>query len=370
MAKILFYISSLNRGGAERVLLSVMDFCKDEHEILLLTDIYAEDEYPLPDCIKRICLADGNTKNRNRISAACNRIVAIRRVCKKEKVELAIAFMSSSGIRLEMATYFMKIKTAIAIRNNPSDELADKKRRKLLLASLKQANGVIFQMESQKELFDKEIQEKAAVIYNPANEQFCRAEFTGERKDKIVTVGRLFDYKNQGLLIDSFSDMKKTFPNMKLYIYGEGEYREALEKQIQKLNLQEDVFLPGAISDVADKIEDARMFVLPSDTEGMPNTLMEAMMLGLPVISTDCPCGGPRTLIENGKNGLLVPVGDRNALTMAMEKILGDEAFASRIGQNAKNIRNLCDRAVIRKEWLNYIHQLLDNCTENEDMIE
>lgn len=359
MSKILFYISSLNRGGAERVLLSVVDFCKEKHEVVLLTDVYADDEYNLPDDVKRICIADICKKRMHRYVAALYRIFLIRKICKSEKAELAIAFMSSSGIRLEFATIFMRIKTAISIRNNPLHELNHKWRRKLLIFALKRTDGVIFQMSSQKELFDKKIQEKSIVILNPANKEFCEVASTEERRNEIVTVGRLYDYKNQSLLINSFYDIKDIFPNMKLYIYGEGDYREQLEKHIKQLSLEEKVFLPGAVSNVVDKIKDAKLFVLPSDTEGMPNTLIEAMLLGLPVISTDCPCGGPRSLIEHGENGLLVPTGDRIALTKAIKSILDDDEFASKIGEKAREIIKLCDGKVICMQWLDYIEKIL-----------
>lgn len=359
MAKILFYTSSLNRGGAERVLLSVIDFCKTEHEIILLTDTYAKDEYTLPKDVKRICLSDCTNPKKSRVLTALQRLISIRETCKKEQIQLAIAFMSSSGIRLSLATMFMNIKTAIAIRNDPTDELNNTKKRFLLLSALKKADGVIFQMDNQKGLFAPDIQSKSAVIFNPANEQFCNVIFDGKRNNKIVTVGRLFVYKNQEMLIESFSDIKKYFPDMELYIYGEGEYRKELELKIEQLGLTNSVYLPGAITNVADEIKDAKLFVLPSDTEGMPNTLIEAMLLGLPVISTDCPCGGPRTLIKHNKNGLLIPVRDRNKLTEAMLKTLNDESYAEQLGNNAKEIINVCDSRIIRKQWLEYINHLI-----------
>lgn len=359
MGKVLFYISSLNRGGAERVLLSVIDFCKSKHEVVLLTDVYADDEYALPDDVRRICLSDINKRSTNRLMAALNRIFAIRRVCKEEKAELAIAFMSSSGIRLEAATLFMRIKTIIAIRSNPLVDLENKKKRNIFLAALKRTDGIVFQVESQKEPFDKSIQEKSVVIYNPANEQFCNTVFEGTPQNKIVTVGRLFDYKNQGMLIEAFNDIKEKFPDMKLFIYGEGEYRAELERKIASLGLEESAFLPGASSNVADDIKDAKLFVLPSDTEGMPNTLIEAMLLGLPVISTDCPCGGPRALIKDGENGLLIPVRDKEALVKAMLQVLGNDVFAKELGNKARDIIKICDRDVIKKQWLEYIDKIL-----------
>lgn len=359
MNTILFYISSLNRGGAERVLLKVMNFCKTQYRVVLLTDWYADDEYELPKDIKRICIQDLQKKKLNRYLLAMQRLWKIRCVCKKEYATAAIAFMGSSGIRLEIATMLMKVHTAIAIRNDPTDELKDKKRRYMLLRAMHKTDGVIFQFEGQKAYFDVRIQKKSVVICNPANEAFCNVNYTGKKENKIVTVGRLYDYKNQTLLIEAFDDLKEEFPEFKLYIYGEGEYRSELERLIRELKLRGRVFLPGAVRDVVTAIQDAKLFVLPSDTEGMPNTLMEAMLIGLPVVSTDCPCGGPRTLIEDGKNGILVPVGDRQELVSAMRKVLSDDVFASQIGTRAKKLIDCCNEQVIEKQWLSFLKNIV-----------
>lgn len=360
MDKILFYISSLNRGGAERVLVAVMNYCKQYYEVVLLTDVYAQDEYDLPDGVRRICLADTNKYSSNRYVAMLQRVLAIRRVCMAEKAALGIAFMSTSGIRFETATKFMKMKTAIAIRNNPEYDLRQKKRRRQLLSAMHATDAVIFQMTSQQEYFDEAIIRKSYVILNPVNERFCNVEIPDCRSNQIVTVGRLFDYKNHKLLIQAFADIKDKFPDTKLYIYGEGPYREETEQFIKELQLEEVVFLPGAEADVAERIKDAGVFVLPSNTEGMPNTLMEAMVLGLPVISTDCPCGGPRTLIKDGENGLLVPMNDRTALAEALHKLLSDREYAEGLGTQARKLIELCSEEVIKEKWLSFIKQMLE----------
>ena len=360
MGKILFYVSSLNRGGAERVLVAVMNYCKEKYEVVLVTDVYAEDEYELPVGVRRICLTDTNHYSSNRYVAMVQRILAIRKVCVAEKAALGVAFMSTSGIRLETATKFMKMKTAIAIRNNPEYDLRQKKRRRQLLSAMHTTDAVIFQMASQQEYFDEDIRRKSFVILNPVNERFCNVKPPECRSNKIVTVGRLFDYKNHKLLIQAFADVRENYPDVQLYIYGEGPYRAETERLIQELQLEERVFLPGAETDVAERIKDARIFVLPSDTEGMPNTLIEAMILGLPVISTDCPCGGPRTLIEHGNNGLLVPMNDRVAMAKALDTLLADKEYAERLGKQAKQLINLCNEEAIKKQWLFFVEKMLE----------
>jgi glycosyltransferase involved in cell wall biosynthesis len=96
------------------------------------------------------------------------------------------------------------------------------------------------------------------------------------------------------------------------------------------------------------------MFVLSSDYEGMPNVLLEAMCMGMPSISTDCPSGGPRELIEDGVNGLLVPVGDVEALAEAMEK-MADPDFAAQMAEAAYRIREELTSTDVFVSWYRYL---------------
>ena len=110
---------------------------------------------------------------------------------------------------------------------------------------------------------------------------------------------------------------------------------------------------------IKDKIYDAKMFVLSSDYEGMPNALMEAMALGIPCISTDCPCGGPNFLMSGKRNGILVPVNDIVALTDSMIYIIENDDIALEFGSNANKIgKKLCSEK-INKKWLDYIKNIV-----------
>ena len=170
----------------------------------------------------------------------------------------------------------------------------------------------------------------------------------------IVSAGRLAPQKNQKMLITAFSKIANQYPDYNLTIYGEGALRQFLEQQISDLGLQERVFLPGNITDLHTQIKTSAFFVMSSDFEGMPNALIEAMALGLPCISTDCPCGGPKTLIREKENGLLIEVGDSDALADAMATLIENQSLAFEMGQNAVAIRDRLSMEMIGKEWVAY----------------
>jgi len=118
------------------------------------------------------------------------------------------------------------------------------------------------------------------------------------------------------------------------------------------------VLLPGLSSDVAKDIRGAKLFVLSSDFEGMPNALLEAMALGLCCISTDCPCGGPRAVIEDGVNGCLIPVGDEEALRKAMQGLLADDEKRRSVAANARESAKKFSPDEIFSQWKNYVESV------------
>ena len=160
--------------------------------------------------------------------------------------------------------------------------------------------------------------------------------------------------KNHKLLIKAFSNIAEQVDD-NLIIYGEGDQRPELQALINELGLDERVLLPGVINNVVEATKDAKVFVLSSDYEGMPNALMEALALGIPCISTDCPCGGPQALINDGENGILIPVGDEAVLSGALKKLLGDADYANRLGRCAKERAQEFSPERIFAGWEDYI---------------
>lgn len=366
MKKILFYIHSLNKGGAERVLLAVADELnrRSEYEVVILTDTVDELEYEIPAGLRRVILEDRMARE----SAGC-RLQAVRAFVREYKPDRFVVFMLSSAIRAVLSTIGTGYKVIAAVRSNPYDDYSGGRNRALLLMTMGLTEKIICQTGYQVDFFPMRLKKKCVVISNPifrdfelkaktitydkkGGEEVCQAGYEESAvSGKIVATGRLFDYKNHSLLIRAFGELAEKFPKVNVVIYGEGPYRRTLEKEIDDAGLVGRVFLPGDSKDVAGDIEDALLYVLPSDTEGLPNALMEAMALGLPVIATDCPCGGPRSLIQDRVNGILTPVGDTQAMKAAMEELLTDVKLRTSIAIKAGNIRKTNSIDVIMDKW-------------------
>ena len=247
-----------------------------------------------------------------------------------------------------------RIPFIVSIRIDPKIAFGTLK-RKISLSLYDLADGFVFQTDEMKEWFSKKIQDKSVVIPNPVNKDFLCKPYDGERKKVVVNVGRLTEQKNQKMLISAFAEFKKTFPDFKLKIYGEGPLREELQKQIDDLGISEDAKLVGVVSNIKDEIYDASMFVLSSNYEGMSNALMEAMALGMPSISTDCPPGGSRFLIRNNEEGILVKVGDIGELANAMCKIAEDKKFARAISVTGHKKMLELNPKNVNDEWKKFI---------------
>ncbi|MDD5206916.1 MAG: glycosyltransferase [Desulfobacterales bacterium] len=167
------------------------------------------------------------------------------------------------------------------------------------------------------------------VIYNPIVTPELREKaqirpdhpwFRVGQPPVILAVGRLTVQKDFATLITAFSLVRK-HRQARLLILGEGEERKALQALAEQLGVEKDVSLPGFVLDPYPYMSQASLFVLSSRWEGLPGVLIEAMFCGAPLVSTDCP-SGPREILQDGRYGELVPVGDVNSLTLAMENAL------------------------------------------------
>ncbi len=173
---------------------------------------------------------------------------------------------------------------------------------------------------------------------------------------KIVAAGRLEQQKNHAMLISAFKKIHDCYPDYSLYIYGEGRLRGSLIKQIQLLGLEEAVFLPGSVKDIHKKIADAEIFVLSSNYEGLSNALLEAMMMGLPCISTDC--AGSNEIIQNNINGLLIPIGDTDKLAECMKRLINDREFSAQISKESQITSRQFDSETVIIKWESAIENI------------
>ena len=250
-----------------------------------------------------------------------------------------------------LATLGLKNKVIVSERNDPA--VYGKKKIKKILRNIlyKHADVLVCQTPDAKEYFPKKIQDKTVVIPNPIMKNLPE-KYTGERRKIIVNFCRVEAQKNLKLLIDSFIELHKEFPEYILNIFGDGAEKENIKKYIEEQNMNEHIKLYDFIQNIHEEIVDNTMFVSSSDYEGISNSMLEAMAIGLPVVVTDCPCGGARMFVKNNENGILVNVRDKKALYEGMKKIITDKEFAEKISNEATKIKEELNSDKITKMWI------------------
>ena len=354
--KIAICIPSLGSGGAERVTSILANKLNEngyEVSIIMLSHMLCV--YPLSDEIKVESLDCDDDANMPYLKRFITRLKKIRRAVSAISPDVIISFMSETNIDVCFALLGMNIPIIVSERNDPAVDPRSKIKQIMRKVAYLKPNGFVFQTPDAQAYFAKRIQKKSRIILNPLT-GMLPSPFDGEREKRIVAVGRLNRQKNFHMLIDAFSEFVKSNPEYVLEIYGEGSLEETVKEYITSKNLDGRVLLKGFCKDVHERTLSAQMFVMSSDFEGMPNALLEAMAIGLPCISTDCPCGGPRMLIEPYKNGILVPVNDSKKMLEAMTYMVTHPAQAKEMAQNAVGVRERADVNVIYGQWAEMIN--------------
>lgn len=194
------------------------------------------------------------------------------------------------------------------------------------------------------------LEKKSKVIANPITSSIPDP-YDGEREKRIVAVNRLSQQKNIFMLLRAMKRVLDVFPEYILEIYGKGEQQAELEKFSKELKISDNVKFMGQKANVQTYIVNASVFVSSSDYEGMSNSMLEAMAIGLPVVCTDCPIGGARTVIKNNINGILTPVGDDKKFADAIIDLLSNPKKADKLGKNASLLREKLSAEIIAKKW-------------------
>lgn len=357
LKKLFIMTHNLLGGGTERALTTLANaFFRDGVEVSILTEYASPCAYPLDPGIRVIPLTERTTCRSRDIFPVYRRL---RRLVKAERPDAVLALPEKVNVWTVLFLLGSGTPVVVSERNDPSRHPESRIKRLLRKLIYPCAGGFIFQTERQAAYFSPSIRRRATVLDNPLDTAALPAPFAGERNKTVVSAGRLEPQKNFPLLITAFAAFLPAHPGWKLIIYGEGSLREALAEQSKRLGLTEAILLPGRSERLAQDMREAGMFVLPSDFEGLPNALIEAMALSLPVIATDCPCGGPASLIRSGENGLLTPVGDAAALAQAMAHLAADPALAKRLGAAAYGVRNRLALKSVAGQWRAYIARVI-----------
>lgn len=363
MRKIAFHLNCLEQGGAERVVTNLANqFAGQGYEVMIATEWYGENEFQTDPRVRRIHvgLREGDQR-KHRLVQFLLRVRYLREFLKEEKPDILIPFARKALYRGLMAAYFMKLPVLISIRTDPAGHYEEKSDRLQIPLLFPRADGCVFQTEGAKEFFAPRLQKNSRIILNPIHPKYIGVPEPEKRNKTVVQSGRLVDFKNQPMLIRAFVEVHKKHPDYDLKIYGGDSFdgtKEILEALIAENQAQDYIHLMGASDRLEKDLADAALFAFTSDWEGLPNALMEAMALGLPIVATDCPCGGPRTIMTDGVDGLLIPVKDQGALVDGINRLIEDPELARRLGMEARKIADRANGEAVFAQWRDYIEEL------------
>lgn len=251
----------------------------------------------------------------------------------------------------------------IYAETNASDKYVSERYYNNIKQSIKKSSACVFQTKEEQKDHDMQGCTNSYVIHNPVKADLPEP-YSGERKKVIVNFCRMTRQKNLLLLIQAFEKFLRVFPDYKLEIYADTAaenirgYKDELIKYITDNDLSESVYILPASSKIHDIIRDYAMFVSSSDYEGISNSMVEAMAIGLPCVCTDCGGGGAREMITDGENGLLTPVGDVDKLSEAMIRMISEDGLAEKCGNNAAKIRETHSVEKIAERWLQVIESV------------
>lgn len=360
--KILFLVTNFGSGGAERTVAYLSRFFAEKGWDVTLMTMQEEMFYeldPRVHCTKLgIPYVPLSLKTMPKwLYHYVRRKLCVSRAVRKAMPDVVFCVLPKAVTYLP-AKSRRKYCLISSERTAPSASAAKVLEQKTELFST--CDGVIFQTKRAMDFYPTSIQKRGRVIPNAlGNPHIAQADDPVHRKNTIAAMGRLAVEKDYPTLLRAFAPVHQRYPSLRLEIYGDGPEKKRLVDIARELGIGEAVAFCGTDPKAILRITDASCYVLCSKFEGMPNALMEAMAVGLPCVSTDCP-NGPAELITHEKNGLLVPVGDADKLSEAILRMIEDRDFAERCGERAREIRNTHSMEKLAQKYIDFIEEVLE----------
>ena len=357
MSKILmvnngFTYREINYGGVNKMFLWLGNtLANDGYDVTFCSIHDQKRSGRITDKAKSIELAipanDGYLKKH--LSYFWHSLRQLNRIFRSERYDYVLNFDGLAFYVLLFLRLFRSFKLVVSERADPNYNQSRLAKLKRIL--YRYVDVLVCQTDGAKKCFAKKTQSKVVVIPNPID--IPKEEWKFENTEhQIAHVARLHVWqKRQDILLRAFSLFVKTHPDYKLNIYGGGPDENMLINLSKQIGISEFVFFHGNTSDVRNKLLKNELFVLTSDFEGMPNALMEAMALGMPVVSTKCSPGGAEVLISDGENGFLTECGDADEIAKSFGKVVDNHKNASAMGHKARKTMEQFKPQDIIKRW-------------------
>lgn len=359
----LFVISSLQCGGAERIVSMMANYWAEKREEVTIITLEGKEKdfYSLHPRVKRIALNLMRDSN-NWLQAVTNnfkRIKAIRSAIVTARPDITISSMDKTNVITILSMLNLGLPLIVYEHTEPTKAHLSKVWQLLRRIFYPFADAVVIQTKNAESWARKFVPGKKVYrIPNPVKKPDCFKPEVLKSSHRVVGMGRLNKVKGFDLLIKAYAKIEKSHPDWVLIIIGEGEERKNLERLIEKLELQKKVILTGQIPEPTEFFFQADLFVLSSRYEGFSNALIEALACGIPVISFDCP-SGPREIVRDQVDGILVSPEDVDALASAMDCLMSDDNKRKEMALRAPAVLERFGLEKIMRLWENLIIRIV-----------
>lgn len=354
-------ISSLAAGGAERVLTMLANYWAESGwkvSVLTFDSGATPPFFPLHPDISIIPLDILKPSGSILQSFQNNieRVKKIRGAIRACRAHAVVSFIDTANIRTLLATRWLGIPVVVSERSDPAYHVIGRSWDILRQFTYPWANRVVLQTTDVVKMFPSAIAKKSSVIPNPVVPPvFSDENIAPIHRPTIMAVGRLSDEKGYDLLIKAFKIVARNHDEWRLTFVGDGPRRDSLEELARKLDVESKVLFVGRVGNVYDYLRQADIFVQSSRYEGFPNALCEALATGVPAIATDC--SGVPTILEGGKSGLIVPIGDHHQLSEALKLLINDRELRSRLAARGVRIVERFGIDIVGQQWNDVILQ-------------
>lgn len=355
--RVTFVIGSLSSGGAERVLVLLAEaLSKRGFQISIVTLNGPEsDFYAVPVGVLRHALG---------ISTPAQTLfgfLKFRRALFSMRPDVIISFIDRMNVLTLLAVLGSDIPVVVSERIDPKMHSIGWFWTKLRWWTYPRAQRIVVQTGRAMDYFLPKFQSTVCVIPNPVISPQGDLSLTDDLPAKpfLIAMGRFTQQKRFDLLMHAFATICPEYPEWRLVIVGDGPLRPEWEGLRNQLGLSNRVLFPGRVKNPCGWLKQADLFVLSSSYEGFPNVLCEAMASGLAVISTDCP-SGPREIIRENIDGVLVPNQDMKALSHALALLISDREARRRLGSRAVEIIDRFGLEKVAGMWETMLVQILN----------
>lgn len=372
--RLMLVISSLSSGGAERVMSIMANYwVVKKWDITLLTFDNGPRPpfYDLDSSVRHIPLSIAGDSPNPLVGIWNNlkRIQMLQATIAQSKPDAVISFIDQVNVLTLLATSFLNVPVVVSERVDPTLYSIGRIWEQLRRWAYPLADRIVVQTQGALSYFSSGLQPHVSIIPNPvllpnqreqiADNLIVERFSSKDSTRSVIAMGRLTKQKGFDVLLQAFARLKDVRSEWTLIILGEGELRTELESLCGSLGLSNRVHLPGVVKNPYKVLVQADIFVMPSRFEGFPNALCEAMACGLPVISTDC-LSGPREIIRDGVDGILVPNEDVEALAAAMERLMSNEAERKRLSTRAPEVLERYSLEKVMGMWEKLLAQVVE----------